>query len=27
VLKFFNLLSIDQIQTIIKKGEDYREEF
>jgi hypothetical protein len=27
VLKFFNLLSTDQIQTIIMKGEEYREEF
>jgi hypothetical protein len=27
VLKFFNLLSTEQIQTMIKKGEDYREEF
>jgi len=27
VLKFFNLLTVDQIQTIIKKGEDYRDEF
>jgi len=27
VLKFFNLLSVDQIQTLIKKGEEYRDEF
>lgn len=27
VLKFFNLLSVEQIQTLIKKGEDYRDEF
>jgi hypothetical protein len=27
VLKFFNLLKIDQIQLLIKKGEEYREEF
>lgn len=27
VLKFFNLLSVDQIQLLIKKGEDYRDEF
>lgn len=27
VLKFFNLLSIEQILTLIRKGEEYREEF
>lgn len=27
VLKFFNLLSIDQITILIKKGEEYRDEF
>lgn len=27
VLKFFNLLNIDQIQELIKKGEDYQMEF
>jgi hypothetical protein len=27
VLKFFNLLNVDQIQAIIKKGEEYRDEF
>lgn len=27
VLKFFNLLSVDQIMILIQKGEDYREEF
>ena len=27
VLKFFNLLNIEQIQELIKKGEDYQEEF
>lgn len=27
VLKFFNFLSIDMIQDLIKKGEDYRDEF
>jgi hypothetical protein len=27
VLKFFNLLSVDQIQTLIKKGEEYWDEF
>jgi len=27
VLKFFNLLNIDQIQELIKKGEEYQEEF
>ena len=27
VLKFFNMLSVDQIQIMIQKGEDYREEF
>jgi cytochrome c biogenesis factor len=27
VLKFFNLLNIEQIQELIKKGEEYQEEF
>lgn len=27
VLKFFNLLSVEQIVALIKRGEDYREEF
>lgn len=27
VLKFFNILSVDQIQVLIQKGEDYRDEF
>lgn len=27
VLKFFNMLTVDQMQVLIKKGEDYRDEF
>lgn len=27
VLKFFNLLSVEQIVQLIKRGEDYRQEF
>jgi hypothetical protein len=27
VLKFFNLLNVDQIQNLIRKGEEFREEF
>jgi hypothetical protein len=27
VLKFFNLLNVEQILSLIQKGEDYREEF